>query len=120
MPEVQKGIKKLVIFAKPRIGGLVKTQTQIKNDFSNFFVSDGATPLTWTLEFRDSKGNVTTLAFNAGLSTDAILYFLPSNTFWDTLESYTVLLYWEVGTDLEKIYADEAISLVVKDFHDGP
>ncbi len=120
MPEVQKGIKKLVIFAKPRIGGLVKTQTQIKNDFSNFFISDGATPLTWTLEFRDSKGNTTTLPFDSGLSTDTTLYFLPTNTFWDTLESYTILLFWEIGTDLEKIYSEEAIHLIVKNLHDGP
>ena len=120
MVEIQKGVKKLVIFAKPRIGGLVKTQTQIKNDFSNFFVSDGATPLTWSLEFRDSKGVVTTLAFDGAKSTDTILYFLPTNTFWDTLESYTVLLFWEIGADLEKIYSDEAIALVIKDFHDGP
>ncbi len=120
MPEVQKGSKKFVIFAKPRIGGLVKTQTQIKNDFSNFYVDDSTTPLTWTLEFTDSKGNVTTLAFDGAKSTDTTLYFLPTNTFWDTLESYTILLFWEVGTDLEKIYADEAIYLVVKNFHDGP
>ncbi len=120
MPEVQKGIKKLVIFAKPRIGGLVRTQTDIKNDFSNFFVSDGATPLTWSLEFKDSKGVVTTLLFDSGLSTDTTLYFLPTDTFWDTLESYTVLLFWEIGTALEKIYSEEAIQLVVKDLHDGP
>ncbi len=120
MPEVQKGIKKLVIFAKPRIGGLVKTQTQIKNDFSNFFVNDASTPLTWSLEFTDSKDVVTTLAFDGALSTDTTLYFLPTNTFWDTLESYTVLLFWEIGTDLEKIYSDEAIQLVVKNLHKGP
>ncbi len=120
MPEVQKGIKKLVIFVKPRINGIVKTQTQIKNDFSNFFVNDATTPLTWSLEFTDSKGNVTTLLFDSGLSTDTTLYFLPTNTFWDTLESYTMLLFWEIGTNLEKIYADEAIHLVVKNLHDGP
>lgn len=120
MVEVQKGVKKLVIFAKPRIGGLVKTQTQIKNDFSNFFINDASTPLTWTLEFRDSKGVVTTLAFDDTKSTDAILYFLPSDTFWDTLASYTVMLYWEIGADLEKIYSENSIQLQIKDLHDGP
>ena len=120
MPEAQKGIKQLVIFAKPRIGGIVRTQTDIKNNFSNFFVSDGATPLTWSLEFRDSKGVVTTLLLDSGLSTDSLLYFLPTNTFWDTFASYTVMLFWEIGVDLEKIYSENSIQLQIKDLHDGP
>ena len=117
MVEIQQGTTKLPILVTPRINGVDVTITQIKNQFSNFFVDDASTPIAFTLETRTRTGAVATLAWDSTKSTDSIIFFLPLDSFYAILETYTIIPYWTIAS--EKIYAQESIQLVVKQLHDG-
>ncbi len=116
MVEIQVGSKQQPIIMIPRIDGKVVTQTQIKNNFSNFFVSDGATPIDWKLEFRTRSGTKTTIGFDVPKTTDSQIWFFPDDTFWDTVVKYTVLFYWTIAT--EQVYSEIPITIDVKELHD--
>ena len=117
MVEIQLGSTQLPILVTPRINGLDVTVSQIKTQFSNFFVDDTTTPIAFTLETRTRTGTVALLPWDPVKSTDSILFFLPLDTFYAVIETYTIIPYWTVAS--EKIYAQESIELVVKQLHDG-
>jgi len=117
MVEVQIGSLQLPILITPRINGVPVTQTQIKNDFSNKFVSDIATPIAWTLETRTRTGTVQLLVWNEGNSTDSVIFFQPLDSFYAVEETYTIIPFWTIDT--EKIYGQESIQFKVKQLHDG-
>ncbi len=52
MVEIQVGSTKQPIIILPRINGAAVTVQNIKDNFSNFFVSDGATPISFVMETR--------------------------------------------------------------------
>ena len=122
MPEYQKGSTSRVIFASFRINDVIITRGDIKTTYSNFFVDNGSTPLVLKLEFQDEAGVVTVLTEDASKSIPAgdpatKHYFLITDALVATPRTYTVIPFWTTGT--EKIYADEAIQLIVKDKHKG-
>jgi len=121
MVEVQIGTTFLPILMTPRIGGLPVTQTQIKNDFSNAYVDDVTTPLTFTLEYKERNDALPqTVSFDASRSTDSVIYFPIPDSFYAQNATYTVLPFWNVGGPTpEKIYAAEGIQIIVKDLHKG-
>jgi hypothetical protein len=121
LPEVQTGSTTLPILVIPRINGVPVTQTQIKNNFSNVFVSDGTTPLTFTMEYQTRLGTLNTQAYDATLSTDSIIFFPMPDSFYATAIKWTIIPFWNIVglTQTEKIYANESIMLEVKDLHLG-
>ncbi len=121
MPEAQTGSTTLPILVIPRIGGVPVTQTEIKNNFSNVFVNDGTTPLTWVLEYQERDGTLNTQNFDDSLSTDAIIFFPVPNSFYANDVIWTLLPFWNIAglTQTEKIYTDESIMFEVKDLHLG-
>lgn len=121
MPEVQTGSTTLPILVIPRINGVPVTQTQIKTNFSNVFIDDGQTPLTFTMEYQTRLGTLNTQAFDASKSTDAIIFFPMPDSFYATDIIWTIIPFWTIVglTQTEKIYANEAIQLEVKDLHLG-
>jgi len=116
MVEIQVGSKQQPIIILPRIDNKPVTVTQIKNTFSNFFVSDVATPINFVMESRTRTGTKTTLNYDAGRSSDTQIWFLPLDTFWDTVRKYTVLFFWTI--DVEKVYTENPITIDVKELHD--
>lgn len=114
--EIQVGSLQQPLIILPRINGKPVTVTQIKNDFSNFFVSDGATPINFVLETRTRTGAKVTLNYDVGRSTETEIWFLPANAFWATVQKYTSLIYWTIG--VEKVYTENPITLDVKELHD--
>jgi len=114
--EIQVGSLQQPIIMKPRINGVLETQTRIKNVFSNFFVSDGATPIDWKAEFRTRTGTKTLVSFDPTRTTDTEIYFFPADTFWATVEKFTVLFFWTIG--VEKVYTEDPITFDVKELHD--
>ena len=122
MPEAQTGSTTLPILVIPRIGGVPVTQTQIKNNFSNVFVDDNQTPLTWVLEYITRDGTLNTQDFDDALSTDSVIFFPLTDSFYAVDIIWTLLPFWQIVglTQTEKIYADESIMFEVKDLHLGP
>ena len=122
MTEVQVGSTFRPIRLIPKVGGVPVTQTDIKNNYSNLYVDDPSTPLTWVLEWkRRGDTNATTINFNSGLSTDSEIYFDIPDSFYAAIQKYTVLFAWVVtgASDTEKIYCEEAIQIDVRDLHKG-
>jgi len=121
LPEAQTGSTTLPILVIPRIGGVPVTQTQIKNNFSNVFVDDGSTPLTWVLEYITRDGTLNTQNFDATQSTDSVIFFPLPDSFYAVDIIWTLLPFWNIVglTQTEKIYADESIMFEVKDLHLG-
>lgn len=114
--EVQKGTTRLPIFVKPRIDGKFVTVTQIKNDYSNFYVDDTTTPLNFFMEYRqEGQTTSTVVAWDQTKSTNTILYFLPSDSLYASVAKYTVLFFWTCL--LEKIYTEEPETIDVKELH---
>ena len=116
MVEIQVGSKQQPLIIIPRIAGNVVTVTQIKDDFSNFFIDDGQTPINFVMETRTRTGNKVTLNYDAGKSSDTEIWFLPADAFWDTVQKYTALFYWTIA--VEKVYTENPITLDVKELHD--
>jgi len=114
--EIQVGSLQQPIIIKPRINGVTETQNRIKTVFSNFFVSDGATPIDWKAEFRTRTGSKQLVTFDNVRSTETEIYFFPADSFWATVEKFTVLFYWTIG--VEKVYTEDAITMDVKEIHD--
>jgi len=122
MPEIQKGTTSRVIFASFRVRDVIITRGDIKTTYSNFFVSDGATPLVLNLEFQDEAGVKTVLVEDQSKAvpvgdTATKFFFLLTDVLVATPRTYTVIPFWTTAT--EKIYADEAIQVIVKDKHKG-
>jgi len=116
MVEIQVGSKQHPIIMIPRINGVPETVTRIKSVFSNFFVSDGATPIDWKLEHRTRTGAKTTINFDSAKSTDTQIFFFPDDSFFATVQKYTVLFFWTIG--VEKVYSSIPITIDVKELHD--
>ena len=116
MVEIQVGSKQQPIILLPRIDNKPVTVTQIKNTFSNFFVSDGATPINFVMETRTRTGTKVTLNYDVSKSSDTQIWFLPADAFWDTVRKYTALFYWTI--DVEKVYTENPITIDVKELHD--
>ena len=117
MTEVQVGTTTRPIRITPHIDGLPVTQQNIKDNFSNLFVDDGSTPLTFTMEYKVRNGTVTTLLWDAAKSTESEIYFEVPNSFYIAVKTWTVLFFWSVLT--EKNYTDEPIQIEIKDLHKG-
>jgi len=116
MVEIQVGSKQQPIIMLPRIDGKPETVTRIKSVFSNFFVSDGATPIDWKMETRTRTGAKATINFDVAKSTDTQIFFFPPDSFYDTVQKYTVLFFWTI--DIEKVYSEIPITVDVKELHD--
>jgi len=122
MPEIQSASTSRVIFASFRVDNKVITRGDIKTTYSNFFVDNGSTPLVLNLEFQDEAGNKTNIVEDASKSIPAgdpatKHFFLIPDALIATPKTYTIIPFWTTGT--EKIYADNAIQLIVKDIHKG-
>jgi len=116
MVEIQVGSKQQPIIMIPRIAGVKETVTRIKTVFSNFFVSDGATPINFVMETRTRTGAKVTLNYDVSKSSDTQIFFLPADTFWATVQKYTTLFFWTI--DVEKVYTENPITIDVKELHD--
>jgi len=112
---VQIGTTALPIRITPRIGGLVVTQQNIKDIYSNHFVSDIATPLTWVLEYKAVNGAVATVTFDSGLSGPSSIYFTMPDSFYADKEEWTFEVAWKIAT--EKIYMLRSVKISVIDEH---
>jgi hypothetical protein len=116
MVEIQVGSTKQPIIILPRINGTPVTVTQIKNDFSNFFVDDGSTPINFFMETRTRTGTKTPLAYDPAKSSETELWFFPDDSFYATKEKYTTLIYWTIAT--EKVNTETPFTIDVKELHD--
>jgi len=115
MVEVQIGSKVTPIIIKPRIDGNIVTQSQIKNTFSNTFVDDVSTPISFTMESKVRGQPIATLAWDPAKSTDSQIFFQPADAFYANEIKYTLLFYWVITT--EQVYTKIPITLEVKDYH---
>jgi len=118
MVVVQKGSLIAPIIIKPRIDGNLVTQAQIKNNFSNEFISDGMTPIAFTMESKVRGQSIVTLAWDPAKSTETEIFFLPADSFFANEIKYTLLFFWTIAT--EKVYTEIPITLEIKDFHNEP
>jgi len=116
MVEIQVGSKQQPVIHLPRIDGKPVTVTEIKNNFSNFFVSDGQTPINFVMESRTRDGNKVTLNYDVSKSSETEIWFLPADSFWTTVQKYTVLFYWTI--DIEQVYTENPLIVDVKELHD--
>lgn len=112
---VQKGSLDIPIIVVPRINGLIVTQTQIKNDFSNLFVSDLLTPLNFTLEFKAVDGTLLTQAWNPAKSGPSSIFFPVPDSLYANKEEFTLAPFWTIST--EKNYVLKPYHLTVDDVH---
>ncbi len=112
---VQVGTKSLPIRITPRIGGLVVTQTEIETIYSNFFVDQGSTPLTWVFEYKAVDGTIASISFDAGLSGPSSIYFPIPDSFYANKEEWTFSVAWQIAT--EKIYMLRSVKISVVDEH---
>jgi len=122
MPEIQKGSTSRAIFASFRVNNVIITKGDIKSTYSNFFVDDGSTPLLLFLQFQDETGVTVNLSEDASKSSPAgdlatKFFFLITDSLIATPRTYTILPFWT--TSSEKIFADNAVQLIVKDIHKG-
>ena len=116
MPEVQLGTTSKPIIVIPRIGGLAITQAQIKNDFSNEFVSDALTPLSFVLEYKKREDTVfATVNWSSSKSTETNIFFPMPDSFWENIQEWTVLVAWKIAT--EKNYTVVNAVFTIKDLH---
>lgn len=116
MPEIQVGTTDKPILVIPRIGGVPVTQTQIKNDFSNAYVDDISTPLSFVLEYKNrTDTTVTSIAWNEAASTESQIFFDMPDAFWANLEEWTVMVAWTIAG--EKNYTVESVVFAIKDMH---
>lgn len=118
MVEVQKGSLVTPIIITPRIDGNIVTQSQIKNTFSNTFIDDATTPISFTMESKVRGQPIVTLAWDESKSTDNQIYFQPLDAFYADEIKYTLLFYWTIGN--EQVYTQVPITLEVKDYHNEP
>lgn len=112
---VQKGSTGVPIIVVPRINGLVITQDDIKTLYSNLFVNDATTPLSFTLEYKAVDGAVLTQAWNSAKSGPSSLYFPVPDSLYTNKEEWTIAIYWEILT--EKNYVLKPYHLTVDDVH---
>ncbi len=112
---VQKGTTSLPIRITPRIGGQVVTQQNIKDIYSNFFISDGATPLTWVFEYKAVGVAVQSINFDSALSGPSSIYFPIPDSFYLDLAEWTFEVAWKIAT--EKIYMLRSVKISVVDEH---
>lgn len=112
---VQKGSTSLPIIVVPRINKAIVTQTQIKNDFSNFFINDALTPLSFTLEYKEVDGVVKTVFWNSSKSAESSLFFPVPDSLYENKEEWTIAVFWEIST--EKNYVLKPFHLTVDDVH---
>lgn len=112
---VQKGSTSLPIIIVPRINGAIVTQDDIKNIFSNFFVSDATTPLSFTLEYKEVDGVVKTVAWDSSKSAASSLFFPVPDSLYENKEEWTIAIFWEIST--EKNYTLKPFHLTVDDVH---
>ena len=118
MADVQRGTTSLPIIIKPRINGQIVTQTEIKNTYSNFYVNDLTTPLTWVLSYwKHGDATVATVNFDPAKSTDSVLYFTMPDSFYADYAAWSFMINWAIST--EKIHSNEAIQVNVKDLYRG-
>lgn len=112
---VQIGTTSLPIRITPRIGGQVVTQDNIKNIYSNFFIDDGQTPLTWVFEYKAVGVAVQTISFTSGLSGPSSIYFPIPDSFYAAKEEWTFEVAWKIAN--EKIYMLRSVKISVVDEH---
>ncbi len=118
MVEVQIGSTALPIIILPTIDGKAVTVTQIKNDFSNYFVNDGATPINFILEYKTRDGSKVNLSYNNTKSSETEIWFEPPDTVYATKEVFTMVVYWTIG--IEKVPTTNMFVLDVQDLHNEP
>lgn len=116
MVEIQVGSKQQPVIIIPRIAGNVVTVQDIKDDFSNFYVNDSTTPINFVMETRTRTGDKVLLSYDASRSSNTQIWFLPADSFWDTVQKYTALFYWTIG--VEQVYTENPITIDVKELHD--
>jgi hypothetical protein len=115
---VQTGTTRYPIIVKPRINGVLVTQTDIKNTYSNAFVNDSSTPLTWTLEYREANQvGVFAVAFDPIVSQDDFIFFLPPDSIYAEDKEWTIAVFYQVGVS-ERQYCIKPYHLPVKNLHD--
>ena len=112
---VQKGSTGIPIIVVPRIDGQIVTQDNIKNIYSNAFISDGATPLSFTLEYKAVDGTVLTQAWDPAKSTASSLYFPVPDSIYTNKEEWTIAVFWLIAA--EKNYILKPFHLTVDDVH---
>ena len=122
MVDVQRGTTALPFLIQPRINGVIRTQKEIKEVFSNVYVDDNTTPLTWTLEYTSrNQPTPQTILFNEGKSTNETIAFDIPNSFYADYNIWVIMIRWNiVGLLLtEQIYTNEAIQVEIKDLQLG-
>jgi len=123
--EVEVGTVQLPFYVIPRISGKKVTVTQIKEQYSNFWVNDTDTPISFFIEYSDRNGVKQTIEYDPSKSEDHVLYFLPPDAFYEDIKVLTLLFYWLVTDDddppaeLEKIYTMEPLILDIKELHNS-
>ena len=116
MVEIQVGSTKQPIIHLPRIDGKPVTVTEIKTLYSNYYVSDPATPINFVMESRTRLGAKTLLFYDPAKSSETEIWFFPTDPYYATVEKYTVLFYWTI--DVEKVYTENPLVIDVKELHD--
>lgn len=112
---VQVGSENFPIIIVPRIDGKIVTQSQIKSEYSNTFVDDNTTPLSFTLEYKKINEPAQTLVWDSGKSSDSKIFFQVPNSVYAEKANYTIIVFWKIG--LEKIYTLKPYHLQVEDVH---
>lgn len=118
MADVQIGTTNLPISIQPRINGVIVTQEQIKVDFSNSFINDSETPLTWTLEYTERGGTTQTQFFDASESTNDTIVFAMPDDFYAEFKVWMVTIRWNIAGNAprpEQIFSNESIMIEIKD-----
>ena len=115
MVEVQIGSQALPIIILPTIDGKAVTVQQIKDDFSNYFVSDQVTPINFIFEYKTRTGNKVELSYNAAKSSETEIWFEPPDIVYADIEIFTCVIYWTIG--IEKVPTTNPFNLDVKDLH---
>jgi len=115
MVEIQLGSKALPIIILPTIDGNAVTVQQIKDDFSNYFVSDGATPINFILERKTRDDAKVDLSYNATKSSETEIWFEPPDSVYATIDKFTCVVYWTIG--IEKVPTTNPFTIDVKDLH---
>ena len=112
---VQIGSTDLPIIIIPRINGKEVTQTEIKTVYSNAYVDDTNTPLSFVLEIRKVGGEVIKIDWTELKSTETKIYFEIPNNVWSIVEEYTVVIYWVISGERNSVIAPFHLS--VEDLH---
>lgn len=112
---MQIGSTGLPIIVIPRIDGAIVTQDDIKTLFSNTFVNDATTPLSFTLEYKAVDGAVLTQAWNPAKSGPSSLFFPVPDSLYANKEEWTIAIFWTITT--EKNYVLKPFHLTVDDVH---